>query len=140
MSDVKAFVDTNLLVYLYSDTDVSKKEHIIQTIDVYERFVSTQVLNEFCNVCIRKLKLPLSAVQNAVEEICNACNLVIIDDSTVRKALELHERYGYSYYDSLIIASALECGCSILLSEDMADGQIIDENLAIKNIFVNKAM
>jgi predicted nucleic acid-binding protein len=135
MSDAKAFLDTNLLVYLYSDTDTSKRKQVVQTINRYERFVSTQVLNEFCNVCIRKLKLPISDVTNAINEICKTCNLALIDDRTVAKALENHEKYGYSYYDSLIIASALESDCSFLLSEDMADGHVIDGNLTIKNIF-----
>ena len=137
MSDVKAFLDTNLLVYLYSDSDVSKRQLVVQTINKYERFVSTQVLNEFCNVCIRKLKLPVSDIHNAIQEICNTCNLVYIDDKTVIKALGNHERYGFSYYDSLIIASALESDCSYLLSEDMADGQIIENQLTIANIFSN---
>jgi predicted nucleic acid-binding protein len=83
------------------------------------------------------LNLPLSAVRNAIAEICNACNLVIVDDATVMKALEQRARYGYAYYDSLIIASALESGCRYLLSEDMTDGQIIEDDLVIRNIFAN---
>jgi len=135
MSDDKAFIDTNLIVYLYSDTDLVKKKRVVQAINEYERFVSTQVLNEFSNVCIRKLSLPLSAVRSAIAEICKICNLVIIDDKTVLEAIRHHGKYGYSYYDSLIIASALESGCRYLLSEDMADGQVVDEHLVIKNIF-----
>jgi len=137
MSDVKAFVDTNLIIYLYSDTDTFKKERVIQSIDKYERFISTQVLNEFCSVCTRKLHIPLSDIRNAIIEICKTCNLVIVDDLTVTKALEQHGKYGFSYFDSLIIASALESDCRYLLTEDMADGQIIDGKLTIKNIFAD---
>jgi predicted nucleic acid-binding protein len=136
MSGGKAFLDTNLIVYLYSDTDTIKKERVMQVIDEYDRFVSTQVLNEFCNVCIRKLKLPLSDIHNAISEICNTCNLIMIDDTTVVKALAHHERYGFSYYDSLMVTSALESDCQYLLSEDMADGQVINGTLTIKNIFI----
>ena len=46
MNDVKAFIDTNLFIYLYSDTDASKRECVSRTINQYERFVSTQVLKE----------------------------------------------------------------------------------------------
>jgi predicted nucleic acid-binding protein len=60
------------------------------------------VLNEFCNVCIRKLKLPIAVVRNAAAEIKAACNLVIADDMTMITALEYCEKYRYSYYDSLI--------------------------------------
>ena len=135
MNGDRAFLDTNLFVYLYSDSNELKKEQTIQTINKYERFVSTQVLNEFCNVCIRKLNLPISSVKDAINEIKDTCNLIIVDDATVITALEQQEKYKYSYYDSLMIASALESNCQCLLSEDMADGQIIEGKLTILNIF-----
>ena len=135
MSDGRAFLDTNLFVYLYSATDVEKREQVVRTINQYERFASTQVLNEFCNVCVRKLKLPVTSVLEAVIEIKNICNIAIVDDTTVMTALRYHEKYGYSYYDSLMLASALESGCQYLFSEDMADGQEIEKRLIIKNIF-----
>lgn len=137
MSDVKAFLDTNLFIYLYSDSDIAKKEQVIGAINQYERFVSTQVLNEFCNVCIRKLKLPTSSVHNAVKEIMNTCNLIVVDNETVSAALRLHEKYSYSYYDSLMLASALECGCQYILSEDMSDRQLIEGSLTVMNIFTD---
>ena len=137
MSEAKAFVDTNYIVYLYSDTDVSKKSDILLELDKYERYISAQVMNEFCSVCIRKLKCSLPDVRNAVSEIRNSFNLVMIDDQTVMEALRVHEKYGYSYYDSLIIATALESDCQYLLSEDMSDGQVIENRLTIRNILVN---
>ena len=69
MNEDKAFLDTNLFIYLYSDTDVSKRERVVLTINQYSRYISTQVLNEFCNVCIRKLRLPIDAVLEAITEI-----------------------------------------------------------------------
>ncbi|MDR0491735.1 MAG: PIN domain-containing protein [Oscillospiraceae bacterium] len=114
----------------------TKKQLVIHTINQYERIISTQVLNEFCNVCIRKLKMPISAVRDSITEIKNICDLIIVDDDTIVSALGCHEKYGYSFYDSLMMASALESGCAYLLSEDMADGQIIEGNLTIKNIFI----
>ena len=137
MSAAKAFIDTNLLVYLYSDSEISKRSRVIQEINQYERFVSTQVLNEFCNVCIRKLKLPIDAIQNAVEEIKTICNLIIVDGDTIHIALRLHEKLGYSYYDCLMLSSALGSGCQYLLSEDMASGHVIEESLTIKNVLVD---
>jgi predicted nucleic acid-binding protein len=134
MSD-RAFVDTNLFVYLYSDADALKKEQVLRAINLHERFISTQVLNEFCNVCIRKRYLPITSVRNAVMEIKDSCNLIVVDDDTILSALELHEKYKYSYYDSLMLASALECRCNVLLSEDMHDGQIVEGNLKIQNVF-----
>jgi len=134
MNDDKAFLDTNLFIYLYSDTDLIKKERVVQVANKFERFISTQVLNEFCCVCLRKLKLPVDLIRNAVNEITSTCNLHIVDNKTVVMALMIHEKYGYAYYDSLILASAVESGCQFLLTEDMADGQVITGGLTIRNV------
>lgn len=131
----RAFLDTNLFVYLYSDTDVIKRKQVIRAINQYECFVSTQVLNEFCSVCIRKLALPVSDIEKAVGEIQDACNLIVVDDATVLAALGLHAQWGYNYYDCLILSSALESNCRYLLSEDMANNQTVNETLFIRNIF-----
>jgi predicted nucleic acid-binding protein len=104
MNDVRAFVDTNVFVYLYSDVDDFKQKCAFFALNQYNCQISTQVINEFSHVC----------------------------------ALDVHERYGYAYYDSLIIASALEGNCRYLLSEDMADGQVIEGRLTIKNIFAHE--
>ena len=138
MNAVRAFLDTNIFVYLYSETELNKSARVSSVISAYQRIVSTQVLNEFCNVCLRKMNFPVQFVKRAVEEICEMCELCEVNDLTIVKALDVHERYGYAYYDSLIIASALEHGCKYLLSEDMADGQVIEGQLAIKNVFVNE--
>ena len=134
----RAFLDTNIFVYLYSDTEPHKCARILSVINAYHRVVSTQVLNEFCNVCIRKLKLPVPFIKNAVEEISETCEVLEVNYLTIEKALDLHKKYGYAYYDSLIIASALEYDCLYLLSEDMADGQVIEGRLTIQNIFANE--
>jgi len=138
MNANRAFLDTNLFVYLYSETDPAKRERAFVAINTFDRVVSTQVLNEFCSVALRKLRHPAQAVKNAVGEICETCCLATIDETIVMKALDVHEKYGYSYYDSLIITSALEQKCRYLLSEDMNDGQVIEGQLTIKNIFTNK--
>jgi predicted nucleic acid-binding protein len=122
-------------VYLYSESEPDKRQRAELAINGYDRYVSTQVLNEFCNVGIRKLELPIAAVRESVDQICGACNVARIDEGTISKALGIHERYRYPHYDSLIIASALETGCEFLLTEDLADGQVIEGTLTIRNIF-----
>jgi len=134
MNAVNAYLDTNLLVYLYSDTEPEKRKKILETINQYERIVSTQVLNEFCNVCIRKMKVSTSEIVSSIEKICLTCKVVIVQEATVLIALRINKKYGYSYYDSLMIASALESGCTYLFSEDMSDGQVIENRLTIRNI------
>jgi predicted nucleic acid-binding protein len=135
MNGGRAFVDTNVFAYLYSDAEPEKQIQAKLSINDYQRFISTQVINEFCNVCIKKLGFPIPKVKNIVNQICETCNLIAVDETTVVKALDLHEKYGFSYYDSLMLASALECDCQYILSEDMANNQIIEGSLTIKNIF-----
>ena len=135
MSAVKAYFDTNIFVYLYSDTEFLKRQKALDALNQYGRVISTQVLNEFCNVCIRKTKMDKSAIEAAVMKICSVCKVAVITEATIRKALKIHGKYGYSYYDSLMVASALDSGCQLLVSEDMSDNQIIEGVLTIKNIF-----
>jgi predicted nucleic acid-binding protein len=135
MDDIRAFVDTNILVYLYADVDGIKQNHAFNTLVQYDCQISTQVINEFINVCIRKWKAPKENILRAIKRICLYCDVVYIYEDTIEKALDVHEKYGYAYYDSLMIASALEYGCQYLLTEDMSDGQVIEGRLTIKNIF-----
>ncbi len=55
--------------------------------------------------------------------------------STIRKACHITESMKFSFYDSLIIASAIEAGCEILFSEDLQDGQVIENQVVVKNPF-----
>jgi predicted nucleic acid-binding protein len=131
----KAFIDTNVFVYIYSGDEQGKRKQAVTQIDKFDRVISTQVLNEFCNVCIRKMRMELPSVETAITKICLTNALTAISEKTVRKALFIHGKYGYSYYDSLMVASALESDCKYLLSEDMADGQVIEGTLTVQNIF-----
>jgi predicted nucleic acid-binding protein len=133
----KAFMDTNLFIYMQSSTDVEKKELSYRALESFECVVSSQVLNEFCNVAIKKLRMDVEQIQQVLRAMNSTCEIAIVRLETVEKALEVKDRYGYSFYDSLIIASALESGCSYLFSEDMSDGQVIEAALTIVNIFLH---
>jgi predicted nucleic acid-binding protein len=132
----RAFVDTNVLVYLYSEDEPEKQTTAIDAMERYHCSTSTQTLNEFCSVCLRKLKMPSEAIRQSIEEIITECELCYIDYEVIRKALQLHSKYGYGYYDCLILASALLNDCNSLLSEDMQNGQIIEGTLIVKNPFL----
>jgi predicted nucleic acid-binding protein len=134
MSGVKAFVDTNIIVYLYSQTDRLKRDRAYSALTQYDRQVSTQVLNEFNHVCIKKWRFAGEKIQKIIKQICLYCDMLYVYESTIEKALHIHEKYGYAYYDSLIVASALEGNCQYLLSEDMANGQVIEGRLTVRNI------
>ena len=89
----------------------------------------------FATSVIRKLKIKASKAQELIAQMVSYCDLSYVDERTIDEALKIHDKYKFSYYDSLIVASALEHGCTYLLSEDMADGQVIESTLTIKNIF-----
>ena len=127
-----------MFIYLYSEDDF-EKQYVSQIfVDRYDCVISTRVLNEFCNVCIRKLNKTVDEIALAVEEIIGQCIVNNIKKANINQALEIHERYGYGYFDCLMIASALISDCKYLLTEDMADGQTIDDKLTIVNIYAKK--
>ncbi len=131
----KAFIDTNLLLYLYSADEIDKQNKVKSAFYHYDCFISTQVLNEFSNVLSKKWKVPVPDIKMAINEIKQYCTISFIDMNTIEKALSVHGKYRFSYYDSLMLASALLNDCQTILTEDMKDGQLIEESLAIKNIF-----
>ena len=131
----KVFVDTNIFIYLYSNDEEQKKTISQKTIEKYDCIISTQVLNEFCSVCLKKFNKSTEEIELAINEILESCIVSYIDNNIIKQALRIHKQYGYSYYDGLIIASALDSNCEYLITEDLADGNIIDGKLTIVNIY-----
>jgi predicted nucleic acid-binding protein len=130
------FVDANVLIYLYSEDEPIKQNVAIDMLERFRCLTSTQTLNEFCNVCLRKLKMPGKMIWLSIQEIIAECELCYINTEIVGKALTLHDKYGYAYYDCLILASALLNDCNYLFSEDMQNEQAIEATLIIKNPFL----
>jgi predicted nucleic acid-binding protein len=114
----KAFIDTNILVYLYSEDEVEKRICALNALERFNCITSTQALNEFSNVCLKKLHIPADIVRLSIDEILDECEITLIDCNIIQKALTLHDKYRYSYYDSLTLASSLVCQCKYLLTED----------------------
>ncbi|MDR2169008.1 MAG: PIN domain-containing protein [Planctomycetaceae bacterium] len=134
----RAFVDTNVFIYLYSGDEITKREIAQKAINKYECIISTQVLNEFSNTCIKKLYKKAEEVELAIDEITERCNILTLRTEDIKHALNIHKIFGYSYYDCLIIVSALNSKCDYLLTEDLANGQIIGNKLTIVNIFLKE--
>jgi len=134
----KAFIDTNIFIYLYSEDEIQKQEISQITVNKYDCIISTQVLNEFSNVCIGKLNKPTEEVELAVNEIIEQCTVSLIEKHNIKQALEIHGLYGYKYFDCLMLASALNSDCKYFITEDMADGKIINNKLTIVNIYSEK--
>jgi predicted nucleic acid-binding protein len=94
------------------------------------------VLSETANVASKRLALSVSEIRKLIFTLEAICRVEIISLVTIHTALEVRERYSFSWYDSLIVAAALEAGCDILYSEDMQHRQVINGRLHIVNPFV----
>jgi len=128
------FFDTNVLLYAVAQDDPRgpRAEELLATGGV----VGVQVLNEFVSVARRKLHMPWKDVKEALDAIRVLCPSVApVSVSTHEAALQIAERQGYSIYDALIVAAALEAGCATLYSEDLQHGQVFSGRLTVRNPF-----
>lgn len=134
MPDDKPFFDTNVVLYSLSN-EPWRKERVADLMSG-GGVISTQVLAESANVMRRKFKLGIADIEAFHDALLGACRIRLVEPATVRRALEIVSRYGFSVYDSLIVATALEAGCATLYSEDLQHGQFIGATLAIINPFL----
>jgi predicted nucleic acid-binding protein len=133
MSD-RAFLDTNVFVYAIAQDDPRAND--AEELIAKGGTVSVQVLNEFAAVATRKTNMSWGEVQLGLEAIRILCpDPLPITLDTHQEALAIAEKYGYGICDALIVASALEAKCTILYSEDMQDGQVIEKRLTVQNPF-----
>ena len=130
----KVFADTNILVYAYTSSEEDRREKVLNTLDDCHLVISTQVIKEFISVMVGKFKQPISDMRLRVNDIADIADIVDENLELIQDAIEIHKRYEYQFYDSLIIAAALKANCKILLSEDMHNGHVID-GLTIFNPF-----
>ncbi len=135
------FIDSNIFVYMLDTSAPAKRQRAREL--VYGLLgdrtgcISYQVVQESLNALIRKLGEPPDAVTAFLEEVLLPLwqiNQINASPELYRSGLRMQARYGFSLYDSLIVATALGAGCTTLYSEDMQDGQRI-EGLTIRNPF-----
>ena len=130
----EVFFDTNVLIYAIAQNDC--RSVVAEELLAEGGIISVQVLNEFVSVTRRKIQMPWENVTEALDSIRILCpSPISITLKTHDSALGIAQQYGYSIYDALIAASALESDCSTLYSEDLQDGQIIGKKLTIQNPF-----
>jgi predicted nucleic acid-binding protein len=107
---------------LYSEDEKEKQIIAQKAVDKYECMISTQALNEFSNICIKKLSKTAEEIELAINEMMEQCSVLTLEKENIKQALAIHKNPGYNYYDCLMIAFALNSNCDYLLTEDMADG------------------
>ena len=132
MNEADSFFDTNVLLYLLS-MDAAKADRA-EVLLASGGVVSVQVLNEFAAVASRKLAMTIPEIREILSTIRAVCIVKPLDIETHEIGLDMAERYGFSIYDSLIVAAAVRAGCVILYTEDLQQGQVIDQ-LTIQNPF-----
>jgi len=137
MSGAESFFDTSVLLYLLSDD--ARKADKIETLLSARGIISVQVLNEFAVVALRKIKMPLNEVREILDTIRVVCTVEPITVETHDRGLTVLERYRYSLYDSMLVATALISGAKTLYSQDLQNGQVIDDQLRITNPFSSNA-
>jgi predicted nucleic acid-binding protein len=131
-------LDSNVLIYAFS-TPIDNRKAIAKDIISNCNIISLQVVNETVFVLQRKFKFTAEELGKIIEFM--KLNFIISDlnISTLDQTLKISARYGFSFWDSMIVASALDNHCSILYSEDMQNQQVIEGRLKIINPFKNQA-
>ena len=125
------FIDSNIWLYRLiinsRDPDAIPKQQIATTItNSQNSLISTQVVNEVCSNLIRKAGFNNAQIQILLEELAQGCEILPVSLETLQSAVKLRDRYLLSFWDSLIVASAVLGGASILYSEDMQDGLMLE--------------
>ncbi len=125
----RSFFDTNVLVYA-DDDDAPSKQRLARDL-VYEHrrggtgVVSLQVLQEYLVTVTRKLKLDPRTARRKVE-LLSEFDVAAPQVADILAAIDLHRLHGFSFWDALVLRTAQQSGCRVLLSEDFQEGREID--------------
>ena len=121
----KHFLDTNVFVYSFDQSQPGKRERalalIAEALQSGEGLISTQVIQEFLNVATRKFAAPMKTAdsQAYLVKVLHPLCQIYPDLALYETSLDIQEETGYSFYDALILAGALRGGCELLYSEDL---------------------
>ncbi len=136
----RIFLDTNVLVYALDNENVAKQEKAKSILNEFYNnnnyFLSTQVVQEFCNVVLKKIEPGVP--EGKLSEFISTFPLErvrMVDINTITTALSVKAKYMYSFWDSLIIAAAIHADCVVLYTEDLKHQQMVD-SLKIINPFM----
>ena len=122
---MRSLFDTNLLVYADSADEPKKQRRAIDLIKLHRAagtaVLSTQTMQEFVSVALRKLRLPPALIRERLA-FYSRFEIVSASPDLMAGALDLHVLHGLSFYDALVLQAAIAGGCQQLLSEDMQHG------------------
>jgi predicted nucleic acid-binding protein len=133
----RSFIDTNVLVYVEaSDAPLKQRAALALLKGLYEEglgVLSTQVLQEYCNVALKKLRLPAQYVRSQLD-LYEQFEVVQVTPAIIRAGLDLHQTRSVSFFDAIVLASAHASGCNVIWTEDMNAGEVIN-GVCISNPF-----
>ena len=133
----RSFIDTNVLVYAEASDAPYKQRSALDLLQrLYEQglgVVSTQILQEYCNVALKKLRLPAQHVRSQLD-LYEQFEVVQVTPAIIRAGLDLHQTRSVAFFDAIALASARAAGCSVLWSEDMNAGEVVN-GVRISNPF-----
>jgi predicted nucleic acid-binding protein len=119
---VRSFLDTNVLVYADDRAAPAKQRRALEVIAEHRRagtgVVSLQVLQEYFVVVTRKLQVDARIARRKIELLAEF-DVATPDVADILAAVDLHRLHSLSFWDALIVRSAKQAGCRVLLSEDM---------------------
>ena len=128
-------LDSNILIYNHS-LEHEDKRRIAGNFFRENPVVSSQVISEYLNVMKRNFKLQKLELIQICSLWLEKCHVQPVILSTIKLAHYLINKYGLQMFDSIIISAAMEADCDILFSEDMQNGQVIENMLTITNPFI----
>jgi predicted nucleic acid-binding protein len=124
----RSFIDTNVLIFAEaSDAPVKQRvalDLLKQLYDEARGVLSTQVLQEYCNVALKKLRLPAQHVR-AQLDLYGQFEVIQVTPAIIHAGLDLHQTRSIGFYDAIIVATAQTAGCEVVLSEDMNAGEYL---------------
>jgi len=125
----RSFIDTNVLVYAEASDEPLKQQAALTLLKrLYENnegVLSTQILQEYCNVALKKLRLSSTHIR-AQLDLYEQFELVQVTPAIIRAGLDLQQTRSVSFFDSIVLASAHAAGCNVIWSEDMNTGEVIN--------------
>jgi predicted nucleic acid-binding protein len=133
----RSFIDTNVLVYAEASDEPQKQRAALALLkSLYDEnlgVLSTQVFQEYCNVALKKLKLPAQYVR-AQLDLYEQFEVVQVTPQIIRAGLDLHQTRSVAFFDAIVLASAHAAGCNVIWTEDMNAGEIVN-GVCISNPF-----
>jgi predicted nucleic acid-binding protein len=136
---IRSFIDTNVLIYAEASDEPLKQRAAIALLKSLfldgQGVLSTQVLQEYCNVALKKLKLSAQHVR-AQLDLYEQFEIVQVTPAIIHAGLDLHQTRSISFFDAVVLASAHASGCEVIWTEDMNTAEVIN-GVRIANPFMD---